>query len=90
MPQKKAAIKSIRTGKKRETRNSLMRKKIKDLRKKADKFIMANKANDALGVYNQLQKLLDKASKHSGFIKQNTAARYKSHLRKRIHAITKK
>jgi len=90
MPQKKSAEKALRRDKKRYERNRITSKKIKDLRKQAEKAIISKQADTALELYRKLQKLLDKVSRSGGFMKKNTAARYKSHLLKKINALTKK
>ena len=87
MPRKKSAFKALRKSEKRFERNHLMRKKIKDLRKKALREIEQKKKDAAMAVYREFQKVVDKASKAGGFMKKNTVARYKARLLKRINAI---
>lgn len=89
MPQKKSAYKALRKSGKRQTRNQIAKKKIKDLRKKAEKLLTEKKKDDALKVYVQLQKALDKAAKAGGFMKENAVARYKSRLSKKIASLKK-
>lgn len=90
MPQKKAAYKALRQDAKKYARNRNLLKKIKDIRKKADKFLAEKKIDEVKSLYQTLQKSVDKASKSGGFMKPNTAARYKSQLRKKIKAALKK
>ena len=90
MPQKKSAAKALRQDLKRYDRNRIVRKKIKDLRKKAQKALIDKKTDEALKIYHTLQKALDKASKSGGVMSQNTASRYKSQLKKKIDAVSKK
>ncbi len=89
MPQQKSAAKALRKSLKQYARNSAIRKRIKDLRKKALRAIAAKQRDAALDIYKQFQKTLDKASKASGFIKKNTAARLKSRLMAKIHALSR-
>ena len=84
MPHQKAAFKSLRKSAKQAERNYRIRKRIRDIRKKADRALQRSEIDAARGFYQQLQKAVDKASKVRGFMKQNTAARYKSQLAKKI------
>ena len=86
MAHKKHAIKAKRQADKRYLRNRTMLKKIKDVRKSAEKAVGAKNAEVAKKLYHDLQKLVDKASK--SFVSKNTAARYKSNLAKKIRALT--
>ena len=88
MPQQKSAAKALRKSLKQYARNSAIRKKIKDLRKKALRAIAARERDAALDIYKQFQKTLDKASKARGFMKQNTAGRLKSRLMAKIHSLS--
>lgn len=90
MAHKKAAIKALRKAKKNFERNTIIRKTIKDLRKKAQRALTEKKFDSAKDLYLKLQKAVDKAAKKGGLIKPNTAARYKSQLAKKINALTKK
>jgi ribosomal protein S20 len=90
MAKKKAGLKALRKSKRLADHNRSLKTKIKDLRKKAMKQITANKADTAMAAYRELQVAVDKASKHNGFMKKNTAARYKSQLGKRIAALKAK
>ncbi len=88
MAHKKHAIKAKKQADKRYARNRTLLKKIKDVRKAAEKAIMAKNADGAKKLYHDLQKLVDKASK--SFISKNTAARYKSNLAKKIKKLLAK
>jgi len=90
MPQKKSAKKALRQSAKRYDRNKVIRRKIKDLRKKAEKALSEKKSADAVKIYTTLQEVVDKASKAGGYLNRNTASRYKSRLLKKINAVTKK
>jgi len=88
MPKKKSAFKALRKSSKQQDRNRDLRKKIKDIRKKAERAVFKKDKNTALDLYRNLQIAVDKASKIRGFMKRNTAARYKSQLAKKIKQIT--
>lgn len=89
MPKQKAAFKALRQAQAHYLRNQKIRKTIKDLRKKSDKAISAGKLEEATKLYQTLQKTVDKAAKSGGFLKPNTAARYKSQIGKKVRALTK-
>jgi len=90
MPQKKAAFKALRQDVKRNERNKVARKVIKDLKKQAEKLIAANKKDEAKVVFVKFQKAVDKAAKAGGFLQANTASRYKARLGAKITALSKK
>lgn len=85
MPQKKSAAKALRRSRKRFERNRAMKRKIRMLRKGVQKALVIRKIDKALELFRAFQKAVDKASKAGGFMKRNTAARYKSRL---LHAIS--
>lgn len=89
MPKQKAAFKALRQTKKHTERNRTLRKKIKDLRKKAERALIAKKLDEVKAIYVDLQKAVDKASKTGGFLSRNTAARYKSRLLRKVRAVGK-
>ena len=89
MPQKKSAIKKLRQDAKKYDRNRLLKKQIRDIRKKADKALLAQKKDEAMKLYQELQKAVDKAAKGKGCLKPNTASRYKSQLLTKINALKK-
>ena len=88
MAHKKHAIKAKRQADKNYLRNRTILKKMKDIRKSAEKAVVAKNAEVAKKLYHDLQKLVDKASK--SFISKNTAARYKSNLAKKIKTLSAK
>jgi small subunit ribosomal protein S20 len=83
MPVKKAAFKDLRQAKRKTLVNLRVKRAIKDLTKKIDKFILADKLEEAKKLAGQLQKIVDKAAQH-GQLKKNTAARRKSRVAGRI------
>lgn len=85
MPQKPSAAKAMRKSQKAYAKNTILRKKIKDARKKAEKALAAKSHAEALKMYAVVQKLVDKASK--SFMPKNAAARYKANLMKKINAL---
>lgn len=89
MAHTKSAMKARRKSLKAYARNTILRKKIHDIRKKAEKAIAAKQKEAAGKLYLELQKVVDKASKTGRYLSRNTAARYKSNLAKKIRAIAK-
>lgn len=90
MAHTKAAVRAHRKSLKAHQRNTAFSRKIKDIRKKAERAIAAAKLDEAMKFYRELQKTVDTAAKHNAFMKKNTASRYKSNLAKRIRSIAKK
>lgn len=88
MPNKKAAQKELRKGKKNAQRNFVVKDNIKSLSKKSNKALVANET-EAAAFIAQTMKALDKAA-GKGVIKKNTASRKKSRLQKRLNKATKK
>jgi small subunit ribosomal protein S20 len=88
MPNKKAAQKELRKGKKNAQRNFVIKDNIKSLSKKSNKALVANET-EATAFIAQTMKALDKAA-GKGIIKKNTASRKKSRLQKRLNKATKK
>jgi len=84
MPRKKAAKKDLLQNKKRALLNKEKKLNIKFLTKKCTKAIEAKEQPQALEVYRQAQKAIDKASKTKTLHKK-TAARRKSRLMKKIN-----
>lgn len=82
MAHKKHAIKAKRQSDKLYAKNKILRKKIKDIRKAADKALTGKNIEQAKAQYLKLQQAVDKAVK--SFMSKNTAARYKSNLAKKI------
>jgi small subunit ribosomal protein S20 len=88
MAHKKHAMKAKRKSDKLYAKNKILRKKIKDIRKAAEKAIAAKSLEKAHAEYLKLQQAVDKAAK--SFMSKNTAARYKSNLAKKIKALKAK
>ena len=80
MPNKKAAIKSLRQDKKKHTRNKATLAELRTLAKKARIMITENKRAEAETALKQLESKLSKAAQNN-VIKKNTAARRVSKLR---------
>lgn len=80
MPHQKAAFKALRKSRVLHARHAAVKKRIRDLRKKAIKLSSQKKFDEALKMARDLQKAVDKASRARGFLKKNTAARIKSRL----------
>jgi len=87
MAHMKNAEKAQRKALKATLRNNAIQRNIKEIRKKALRAVDAKKKDEALKFYHELQQAVDKASKHNGYMKKNTAARYKSALAKKIRSI---
>jgi small subunit ribosomal protein S20 len=78
MPNKKSAIKHLRQTEKRTSRNSLVKRNIKELIKQGKKAIADGSIKDKSGeLTHSLQKAVDKAVK-TGILKNNTGNRKKS------------
>lgn len=88
MPNKKAAQKELRKGKKNAKRNSVVKDNIKNLSKQSHKALATGQADSAAFIA-QTMKALDKAA-GKGIIKKNTAARKKSRLQKKLNKTAKK
>jgi ribosomal protein S20 len=80
MPNKKAAIKSLRQDKKKHTHNKATIAELRTLAKKAHVLITENKRDEAETALRELESKLSKASK-SNIIKKNTAGRRIGKLR---------
>jgi len=89
MPQKKSAIKELRKTKKRTARNSLAKRRLKELMKKLDKVLNSEDKKEALTIYNKIQKLVDKASKRKHPFTPAKAQRIKSRVAKKINKADK-
>jgi len=86
MPIKKSAFKALRQSKKRVLRNQRIKKNIKMLYKNCLKVIKAGDKTKALGLFQKIQKALDKAAR-KGVFKENTAARKKSRLMAKLNKL---
>ncbi len=80
MPNKKAAIKSLRQDRKKHTRNKAVISELRTLVKKATTLITSNNREEANTALNQLESRLDRAAK-SNIIKKNNASRRITRLR---------
>ncbi len=89
MPIKASAKKALRQSIKRGRRNLLAMSELHSLRVKFRKLSTENKLKEAGELARLLGKKLDKAFAH-GVMKKNTAARYKSRLMKKLHALSTK
>lgn len=85
MPNKDAAIKSLRKNIKRQIQNNLVKTKTKDLIKKAKKQIEA-KDVAVKTEFSKVVQAIDKMTK-KGIIKKNNASRKKSRLQKKINKL---
>lgn len=88
MPNKASAKKAIRQDVKRARRNKLVKAELKSLRVSLRKSIDAKDASKATELVQLIGKKLDKAAGKNIF-KQNTVARYKSRMMKKVNALTK-
>jgi len=86
MPVKKAAFKDLRQAKKKTLINLRVKRAIKELIKKIDKSILADKLEEAKKLAGQLQKTVDKATQR-GQLKKNTAARKKTRVASRLKKV---
>jgi small subunit ribosomal protein S20 len=79
----KSAKKALRQNRRRQKRNLIYKRKIKNLVKKARVLILNKNIEEAKKILPQIYKTLDKAAK-KGLIKKNKAARLKSRLTKSL------
>ncbi len=85
MANTKAAKKYIRTSARKRKLNDFYRRRYRRLVKKIMDLLKEKKNKEALKLYPEAQKAIDKAVKR-GVIKKNTGARKKSSLMKKIQA----
>ena len=83
MPIKKAALKRMRSDRKRETRNSGILNELKTLSKKFEILISAKNKESAQAILKVVTQKLDKALSH-GIIHKNRAARKKARLSRKL------
>lgn len=83
MPIKKAAFKHLRQTKKRTARNRIRKEKIKDLRKRIQRFLTEKNLEEAKRLVPLFYKAVDKAAKTRAIAK-NKADRLKARLMKQI------
>lgn len=81
----KSAKKEIRKTKTRTKRNFKVKRAIKTLQKDIETLIKEGKEKEAEKMLTTAYKKIDKAAK-TNVIHQNTAARYKSQLAKKVHS----
>ena len=89
MPNKKAAIKSLRQDKKKHDNNKAAMSELRTLAKTARVLIEAQKKEEAETALKKLESKLDKAAK-TNKIKKETASRKISRLRSQFAKIGKK
>ncbi len=83
MPIKKAALKSMRSDRRREERNSRILNELKTLSKKFEALISAKNKEMAHALLKEVSKKLDRALSQ-GIIHKNRAARKKSRLSQKL------
>jgi small subunit ribosomal protein S20 len=83
MANRRAAVKSLRTDKKRHARNLKIKKELKKTTKKLLTLIEEKNSSEAQATLEKVSSLLDKAAKKR-IIHTNTADRKKSRLAKRV------
>ncbi|MDD4957249.1 MAG: 30S ribosomal protein S20 [Candidatus Omnitrophica bacterium] len=88
MPNKKAAIKSLRKDKKKHAKNKAVKSELRTLTKKARLLITDGKKNEAETLLRTLESKLDRAAK-SHIIKKENAARKVSRLRTHFASASK-
>ena len=86
MPIKDNAKKALRQSIIRVRRNQIAQAEIHSLRVKFRKLVTDKKMKEAETIAREIGKKLDKASAR-GILKQNTAARYKSRIMRKLHAV---
>lgn len=86
MPNTKSAKKALRQSKKRNSLNTLYKKRVKIFIKKIHELVAKKQVEKAKKILPKTYKALDKAAK-AGIIKKKTANRKKSRLTKSINLI---
>ncbi len=89
MPITKSAEKALRQTKRRTVRNLRKKEAYKNILKRVEKLVQAQKTDEARKLAPTAYKALDKAAK-TGVIKKNAAARKKSRMMKRINSVAAK
>lgn len=84
MPIIKSAKKALRQSLKRKARNSIYKKKIKNILKEVKNLVLDKKNEEAKKLLPQVYKILDKSAK-AGVIKKNTSNRKKARITKLIN-----
>lgn len=83
MPITKSAKKALRQSIKRRSRNSLYKKRIKELLKKVRVLVAGGKIKEAKELLPNIYKALDKAAKKA-VIKKNAASRRKARITRAV------
>jgi small subunit ribosomal protein S20 len=83
VPQRKAALKELRSARKRRLRNLKIRKGLKESLKKFQVLLKDNKRDELLAALKEAFSKLDKAASR-GIIHKNTASRKKGRLHKKF------
>lgn len=83
MPNKTAAMKSLRQSKKRQVTNALIKTDVRAKFKNIDALIKEGKLDEAKKLVQTFQKAIDKAAKRN-VISKNKANRKKANLMKKI------
>lgn len=83
MPNKTAAMKSLRQSKKRQAANALVKTDVRVKFKNIDALIKEGKLEEAKKLVAGFQKAIDKAAKNN-IISKNKASRKKANLMKKI------
>ena len=89
MPNTKAAKKSLKQDAKKNAKNSLEKRAIKEQLKRINKALETGQADKVKEMSVKFQKMVDKAVK-AGWLKKNTAGRKKSRLAKKVKKTSKK
>lgn len=89
MPNKKSAMKELRKTERRTARNQQVKRRLRELIKKVDKFVSASQKEEAVKLYDKIQKIVDKAAKRSNPFNDGKADRIKSRVAKKINKIAK-
>ncbi len=84
MPIKHAALKEIRKGRRRQTRNQAIRSELRTLTKRFAGVVSSKKLDEAGTLLRLVTAKYDRAVS-KGIIHRNTAARYKSRLTLRLN-----
>ncbi len=83
MPNTKSAKKSLKQDQRRKQENLAKKRKLKDMLKRIQKLSSQGKKDEAKQLLPDYDKAVDKAAK-TNIIKQNTASRKKSGIRRLI------
>jgi small subunit ribosomal protein S20 len=87
LAQKFAAEKRHRQSERRRVRNKAVRSQVRTSIRNFEEAVASSDAGAAQSAYTQVTKLMDSAV-NKGVFHKNTAARTKSRLHKRLHALS--